>query len=123
MLASQPSMMNSSQSQQSLRPVPHGSRNHPSAIHSILNNDTERPRLAVDPMATEEFLGELVNKTSTCTVEQLEQIHSGLMDEIWKTRGSWNRIMVVDGMRNVLEDLLDDIARCQRLGSDSEVYG
>lgn len=122
--ASQPSILSSSQSQPSQRPVPRFSRHHPSTVLSLLNSDSDRPRLDVDRTAAQEFFGELVDKTSPCTVEQLEQIYSGLMEEIWKTRSSWNRIGVVDGMRNVLEDILDDIARCQRLGSDSsEVDG
>ena len=55
----------------------------------------------------------MVSRTSGCSVEQLEQIYSALMDKIWKTRGEWNRVRVVKDVGGVLEDVLADMRQTQ----------
>ena len=117
---SQSSIPNSSQSQPlSQPPVPPFPRNQSSAIHSLLNADPGHPPLIIDTVNTRDFLDELVESTSPCTVEQLEQVYSGLMSEIWRTRSVWNRASVVDSVRNVLRDLLEDMTGCQDFGPNS----
>lgn len=58
-------------------------------------------------------------QSSGCSVEQLEQIYSALMDKIWKTRGEWNRSQVGKGLKSVFDNVLEDIERCQEIGQRS----
>lgn len=41
------------------------------------------------------------------------------MSEIWRTRGLWNRIAVIENVRTVLKDVLDDMMSCQDFGPAS----
>ena len=60
-----------------------------------------------------EFLHTLVDQTSGCSVEQLEQINRELMDEIWRTRGEWNRMTVLSTLTSVFNDTIGDIELVQ----------
>ncbi|KAK1831769.1 hypothetical protein QBC39DRAFT_258121 [Podospora conica] len=59
------------------------------------------------------FLEMLVNRTSGCSIEQLEQINRELMDEIWHTRGEWNRMTVLSRLTSVFNDTIGDIELVQ----------
>lgn len=95
----------------------------PSNIQSLLNasppSTPVQPTLHTDPIATQHFFDELVKSTSPCSVEQLEQVYSALMSEIWRTRGNWNRASVVEGLRGTLRDVLEDVQACQEWGVGS----
>ncbi|KAK0711034.1 hypothetical protein B0H67DRAFT_491423 [Lasiosphaeris hirsuta] len=56
-----------------------------------------------------EFHNMLADRTSGCSVEQLEQINRELMDEIWKTRSEWNRMSVLSTLNSVFNDTIGDI--------------
>ena len=119
---SQGSAPNSSQSQvpsQPAPPVPPFPRNQPSAIRSLLNEEPSHPSSTVDRSLIQAFLEKLVTATSACNVEQLEQIYSGLMAEIWKTRGNWNRNAVIGKAQSVFAELLSDMESCQDFGPRS----
>ena len=73
----------------------------------------------IDRSLFDQLLEALVIQTSGCSVEQLEQIYSALMDRIWKTRGNWNRIRVAEELKVVFEDVLEDIKHCQDIGQRS----
>lgn len=64
---------------------------------------------------TDSLLDLLADQTSGYSVEQLEQVYSALMDQIWKTRGEWNRMKVVRDVRGVFEEVTEDIRACQDL--------
>ncbi|MCJ1321171.1 hypothetical protein MMC15_006515 [Xylographa vitiligo] len=123
--STQKSNSNSSQSQlasqSSHPPVPPFSK--PSGIPFLLNasppTTPAHPPLVTEQAAANAFLHELVKETSACSVEQLEQVYSALMSELWRTRGQWNRVGVVDGMRGLLRDVLDDMMDCQDFGPGS----
>ena len=55
-------------------------------------------------------------------MEQLEQVYSALMSEIWRTRGEWNRVKVVENVGAVLRDVLQDMNECQFFGPASMEY-
>lgn len=79
----------------------------------------------MDKHATEDFVQETTERTSGCSVEQLEQIYSAIMDKIWKTKGEWDRRKVVETCRTVVDDCLADMRECQSFlaGSmDSDHY-
>ncbi|KAK0646140.1 hypothetical protein B0T16DRAFT_327965 [Cercophora newfieldiana] len=59
------------------------------------------------------FLYKVVDRTSGCSVEQLEQINRELMDEIWRTRGDWNRMSVLSSLTSVFNDTIGDIELVQ----------
>ena len=100
-------------------PVPLFQRNPPNAIRSILNEEPSHPALILDHNLTQAFLDRLVGATTTCNVEQLEQVHSGLMAEIWKSRGNWNRNLVIEKAQGVLAEILKDMQACQDFGPGS----
>lgn len=77
------------------------------------------PQLVLDPSYTSNLLEVLVTLTSGCSVEQLEQIYSALMSEIWKTRADWNRGRVARRVHGLFDEVLADINLCQGLAARS----
>ncbi|KAJ0162895.1 Tat-binding -like protein 7 [Colletotrichum tanaceti] len=67
-----------------------------------------------------QFLDELTERTSGCTIEQLEQINRELMDEIWNTRHEWNRMKVLSDLTNVFNETISDIESIQGLFQQSQ---
>jgi len=68
-----------------------------------------------------QFLFMLVDRTSGCSVEQLEQINRELMDEVWRTRGEWNRMAVLSSLTSVFNDTIGDIELVQGKLEGSQV--
>ena len=66
------------------------------------------------------FLDELTTRTSGCTIEQLEQINRELMDEVWKTRGEWNRMKVYRNLMSVFNETIHDIEQIQGVHPQSQ---
>ena len=93
----------------------------PSNINALLNDDetSSPPQHIVDHRLAQQLLDTLVARTSGCSVEQLEQVYSALMDHIWKTRGDWHRVRVIREIGAVVDDVLTDMRQCQefQLGS------
>ena len=79
----------------------------------------DQPLQLVSIQILRNLLNHLADQTSPCSVEQLEQIYSALMSEIWDTRGEWDRGIVIDKVIKVFEDTMDDIKSCQGLGMGS----
>ena len=97
-------------------------------INSLLNDPapdqsraltSHRPQLVVDHAYTSNFLETIVSQTSGCSVEQLEQIYSALMSEIWKTRDDWDRGKVGRKVGEVFEETMEDIQSCQGMAAGS----
>ena len=93
-----------------------------SSINSLLNDPapesskaltTLQQQLVIDHAYCSNLLEALVSKTSGCSVEQLEQLHSAMMSEIWRTRDQWDRGRVARKIGAILDDVLDDIRMCQ----------
>ncbi|KAK4241716.1 hypothetical protein C8A03DRAFT_12059 [Achaetomium macrosporum] len=74
----------------------------------------------IDEGRVHEFLQTLADRTSGCSVEQLEQIYRELMDEIWKTRHEWNRMTVLNTLMSVFNDTIGDIELVQGALVDSQ---
>lgn len=70
--------------------------------------------------AVENFLDEVAELTSGCTIEQLEQINRDLMDEIWRTRHEWNRNKVLSDVMQVFNNTIRDIEDMQGMGPLSQ---
>lgn len=69
--------------------------------------------LVADLATADRVLDEFVERTSSCSVEQLEQIYSALMDHIWKTRGDWNRLQVAARLLALFSEVLGDMQEMQ----------
>ncbi|KAL9613520.1 MAG: hypothetical protein Q9167_001962 [Letrouitia subvulpina] len=115
--SSSPSSQDQIQTQSSSNPRPHTS------ISAILNAETtmaplrssskDGPTLVVDLRIAESSVENIVEGTSGCSVEQLEQIHSVLMDKLWQTRADWNRVNVTKEVAFAFEECLADMRECQ----------
>ncbi|KAF2788565.1 AAA-domain-containing protein [Melanomma pulvis-pyrius CBS 109.77] len=111
---SQPSQ--SSQAHASM-PAPAPPR-HVADISSILNNDM--PEIILDEIQLSTLHGDLVAKTSGCSLEQLEQVNATLMDAIWKKRGEFNRNKVIHHVSEAFNEIISDIEAMQVMMKPSQ---
>ena len=97
-------------------------------INSILNDPVPgasralaslQPQLLIDQALSTNLLRNIVAQTSGCSVEQLEQVYSALMNELWRTRGEWDRGKVALQLHRVFKDVMADIHSCQGLAAGS----
>lgn len=66
------------------------------------------------------FHAEMVDRTSGCTIEQLEQINQALMDSMWATKHEWNRMKVLSQLVTVFNETIADIEEMQDVGQSSQ---
>jgi hypothetical protein len=66
------------------------------------------------------FLDYISERTSNCTIKQLEQLYSELAREIFETRHEWNRMTVLDSLTKVFDDTLEDIQNLQHIVASSQ---
>ncbi|KAI9866410.1 MAG: hypothetical protein M1813_001532 [Trichoglossum hirsutum] len=96
-------------------PVPHfnapSKQAAPNSILSILNDPS--PTLVLDTTYIDRLHEEFADRTSGCSVEQLEQINAALMDEIWKTKDEWDRNLVGERTQKIFNDVIDDVEEMQ----------
>lgn len=92
----------------------------PSNIKSLLNNEERTPRVEVDYAYIDQLHTQLTQQTSGCSVEQLEQIHTYLMDSIWKKRGEWDRTKVANLVKDLFYEVLQDMQSNQLFSSMSQ---
>jgi hypothetical protein len=86
---------------------------HVADISSILNNDT--PEIILDETQLATLHGDLVAKTSGCSLEQLEQVNATLMDAIWKKRAEYNRNKVIHHVQDAFNEIIKDIEGMQKV--------
>jgi hypothetical protein len=115
---------NGSQSQPKPQPplfdAPSKPGSNPSGDLQLLLNDNPSPTLIIDPSYVESLHEQLTQRTSGCSVEQLEQINTNLMDYIWRMRGEWNRTLVATGVTETFNAVLEDIQSLQEIGPISQ---
>ena len=70
----------------------------------------------VDRDFSQRLIDTVVHQTSGHSVEQLEQVYSALMSEIWRTRGDWDRTKVAASVAMVFEEVETDINVMQNIG-------
>ncbi|KAK4123583.1 AAA-domain-containing protein [Parathielavia appendiculata] len=106
----------------SARSGPHNNNNNnnsnPSLRQSGSSTGSQQP--VIHEGSVYKFLQSLADRTSGCSVEQLEQIYRELMDEIWKTRDEWNRMTVLNRLISVFNDTIGDIELVQGALVDSQ---
>ena len=88
----------------------------PPHSHRSTSANANHPPLLIDETYNDHLLGVIVHQTSDCSVEQMEQVYSAMMNEIWKTRGEWNRGIVAKDVRRRFEEEMDDIREFQGVG-------
>ncbi|KAJ5242501.1 uncharacterized protein N7469_000828 [Penicillium citrinum] len=93
------------------KPAAHAS----ASLHSILNNEPT-PELIIDHDYIEHLHTQLTQQTSGCSVEQLEQVSTSLMDYVWRMRGEWNRTLVARGITETFNATLEDMQLMQEIG-------
>ena len=93
-------------------------------IAPTANNRHTRPNLVqVEERSLDSFHAEITDKTSKLSVEQLEQVNSVLMDELWRTRGEWDRGKVLEDLTKAFNWVLDDMAEAGQEMASSGSWG
>lgn len=113
----------SSQSGSSQPPVPaFNVLSRPSQVPSVqalLNNTPSQPEPQPEFIMDEAFINglheKLTERTSGCSVEQLEQVHAALMASLWQQRAEWNRTKVGTEVMQVFNDVMEDIEQMQNV--------
>ncbi|OJJ46286.1 hypothetical protein ASPZODRAFT_67553 [Penicilliopsis zonata CBS 506.65] len=99
----------------------------PANLQPLLNDDEDddegslpEHKLVVDAQYIEDLHEQLTRRTSGCTVEQLEQINTSLMDYIWQMRSEWNRTSVASGVIDTFNEVFEDMLSIQEVGPISQ---
>lgn len=90
------------------------------SIRNSESSATSSQQPVINELAAANFLDTIAERTSGCTIEQLEQINRELMDEIWSTRHEWNRMKVLNALTSVFNDTIADIETLQGLMASSQ---
>ena len=116
----------SSPTSSQIPPASKSFRSSAASVANLLNDDVQyvrnsgssgsssQPQPIIPPDShIKGFLQELTDRTSGCTVEQLEQINRELMDEVWKTRDEINRSKVLAALSKAFNEIIEDIEEMQ----------
>jgi ATPase family AAA domain-containing protein 2 len=88
--------------------------------HSGGSSSSSQHMPVVHDGQVQQFLNDLTERTSGCTIEQLEQINRELMDHIWLSRHEWNRMKVLNQLLKIFNDTISDIEEMQGVGQSSQ---
>ena len=95
------------------------SRSAPStSIQALLNKPTSsdsHPEWIVDHAFIDGLHEAFTERTSGCSIEQLEQVNTALMDSIWRQRGEWNRTKTGTEVMRVFNEIMHDIEDMQEV--------
>lgn len=99
-------------------------RNSRPSISALLNNDEDsrvpaETTLNIDHVWIDGVRSEVADQTSGCSLEQLEQVNSAMMDCVWHQRGEWNRTKVAVRVKEVFNEVMKDIEEMQEFGPAS----
>jgi ATPase family AAA domain-containing protein 2 len=88
---------------------------HPSTHpHTTLDKSSanHNSALAIDHDFVTRLHDDVSSRTTGCSVEQLEQVNSVLMDTVWRTRQDWNRSRVAVKVAEAFNRILEDMEEC-----------
>jgi hypothetical protein len=100
------------------------SKSRPAGLASLLNDSPVEPTssqassqkdIIIDDLFVDDLLTRLVEGSSGCSIEQLEQINRELMETLWKMRGEYNRNLVASKLIGVFNDTILDIEEMQKV--------
>lgn len=77
-------------------------------------------QVELDETQAQFFLDQVTERTSGCTIEQLQQIYREMMVELWRTRGEHNRMKVLNTVTRVFNEAINDIESVQGLLQPSQ---
>ncbi|KAJ5246998.1 hypothetical protein N7468_001981 [Penicillium chermesinum] len=100
-------------------PITHGSQSQTRPQPPLFGEAMAASKLVVDQPFIEQLHNALAQQTSGCSIEQLEQINSSLMDLVWQKRGEWDRTLVAKAISLSFDHVLKDIQAVQELGPSS----
>lgn len=100
-------------------PAPAAPR-HTTNLTDILNEEEPKPQVIVNDDLVNDLHRNLVDKTSGCSLEQLEQINAALMDAIWHQRAEYNRDVVVRSVGDAFNVIIKDIQAMQEILKSSQ---
>ncbi|KAI9817975.1 MAG: hypothetical protein M1832_004496 [Thelocarpon impressellum] len=87
-----------------------------SSVVALLNSpatEESHPEWIVDGDFIAWLHEEFTERTSGCSIEQLEQINTALMDSVWRQRGEWNRTKTGREVMRVFNGVMQDIEEMQ----------
>jgi hypothetical protein len=105
-------------------PRPSPSKSKPAGIANLLNDSPIEPTssqlssqkdVIMESYFLEDLYRKLVDGSSGCSIEQLEQLNRELMDSLWAQRGEWNRNKVAANLVDVFNETIRDIEEMQRV--------
>lgn len=79
------------------------------------SQESSQKDLIMDEAFINGLLDTFVEKSSGCSVEQLEQINRELMDTLWHERGNYNRTSVATTVMKAFNEVIRDIEEMQRV--------
>ncbi|TVY55974.1 Tat-binding-like protein [Lachnellula cervina] len=94
------------------------------SIANILNDSPVEPTSSqlssqkdaiLDQYFLEDLLRRLVDGSSGCSIEQLEQLNRELMETLWAQRGEWNRNKVAGALVDAFNETIRDIEEMQKV--------
>lgn len=101
----------------------------PAGFANLLNDTPVEPTSSqmssqkeqiIDEVFVADLLRHLVDGSSGCSVEQLEQVFRELMDTLWTMRGEWNRSVVTANLVTVFNSTIHDIEAIQKVQMASQ---
>ncbi|KAL2074476.1 hypothetical protein VTL71DRAFT_8254 [Oculimacula yallundae] len=107
------------------------SKSRPSGFANLLNDSPIEPTssqassqkdIIIEESFVEDLIRRLVDETSGCSIEQLEQINRELMETLWKMRGEYNRNKVIAGLATMFTETITDIEEMQKVLAASQPY-
>jgi hypothetical protein len=105
-------------------------KSRPAGLANLLNDSPVEPTssqassqkdLIVDAYFVDDLLKRLVEGSSGCSIEQLEQINRELMETLWRLRGEYNRNLVANSLIGVFNETIADIEEMQRVLQASQL--
>ncbi|KAI1768661.1 AAA-domain-containing protein [Hypoxylon sp. FL1150] len=118
------------QGPRSLAPSAGGKSSHAPSMANLLNDplpdeqslsqrqsgpSAASQQVEIDEIQASFFLDQVTDRTSGCTIEQLQQIYREMMVELWKTRGESNRMKVLNSVTRIFNEAIKDIESIQQL--------
>jgi ATPase family AAA domain-containing protein 2 len=82
--------------------------------HAQSRRDRQHNLLVIDHAYIQDLHRDMTDRTTGCSVEQLEQVNSALMDTVWKMRGEWDRTKVAKRLGQVCTEVLTDMQQVQQ---------
>ncbi|KAL3419413.1 Tat-binding protein-like protein 7 [Phlyctema vagabunda] len=107
------------------------SMSRPAGLANILNDSPVEPtssqassvkELVVEEYFVEDMLRKLVEGSSGCSIEQLEQINRELMDTLWRMRGEYNRTTVAKALLDIFNETIADMEQMQKIAQASQPF-